>query len=235
MEFVKLSAPSLKELFIKEFEMMILSGRLKVGEKLPSERDLAKSMQVSRGVVNAGLSELARKGFLQVKPRSGVHVADYRRYGTADTLLSIMNYNGGRLRREEIRSILEMKVVLDKLAAELAIPILTEVDIAALDGRFGALGKDLSLEEAAEAAFEFYHELAMISGNTLLPLIYRSFRAPVRHLWMRFIRKYGQETIRVDAARILDALKARDAAAAAAAVEQAVSGSISGAREIYED
>jgi len=40
MEFTKLSAPSLKELFIQELEGMILSGKLKVGEKLPSEREI---------------------------------------------------------------------------------------------------------------------------------------------------------------------------------------------------
>lgn len=235
MEFNKLSAPSLKELFIKEFETMILSGKLVAGEKLPSERDLAKNMQVSRGVVNAGLSELARKGFLQVKPRSGVYVADYRRHGTVETLLSIMSYNGGRLRREEIRSILQMKIIVDKLAIELAVAALTDEDLEAAEARYAVLEKELPPEEAAEAAFEFYHELAMISGNTLLPLIYRSFRIPVAHLWIRFIRKYGQAAVVESAGAIVEALKARDAGAAVAAAERAVAGSISGAREIYED
>ena len=58
---------------------MILSGRLMVGEKLPPERELAESMQVSRAVVNSGITELARKGFLIIKPRVGTFVADYRR------------------------------------------------------------------------------------------------------------------------------------------------------------
>ena len=49
MEFKKLNAPSLKELFISELENMIISGRLPIGTKLPSERELASSMQVSRG------------------------------------------------------------------------------------------------------------------------------------------------------------------------------------------
>lgn len=63
MEFSKLNAPSLKELFIQELETMILSGRLMVGEKLPPERELAESMQVSRAVVNSGITELAEKAF----------------------------------------------------------------------------------------------------------------------------------------------------------------------------
>ncbi|MDU3351746.1 MAG: GntR family transcriptional regulator, partial [Clostridium sp.] len=44
MEFSKLNSPTLKDLFIKELETMILSGKLQIGEKLPSERELAKSM-----------------------------------------------------------------------------------------------------------------------------------------------------------------------------------------------
>ena len=65
-------------------------------------------MQVSRAVVNSGIAELEKKGFLIVKPRSGTFVADYRRKGTVETLVAIMKYNGGRIRREEIRSILEV-------------------------------------------------------------------------------------------------------------------------------
>lgn len=59
MEFSKLSAPTLKELFVEQLENLILSGKLSIGEKLPSERELADSMQVSRSVVNAGLAEIA--------------------------------------------------------------------------------------------------------------------------------------------------------------------------------
>ena len=94
MLFKKLSAPSLKELFVAELEGMILSGKLEIGAKLPPERELAESMQVSRAVVNSGLDEMEKKGFLVVKPRIGTFVADYRKYGTADTLVSIMQYNG---------------------------------------------------------------------------------------------------------------------------------------------
>ena len=98
MEFEKISSPSLRELFVQQLEQMILSGKLPVGEKLPPERQLAQEMQVSRAVVNGGISDLEKKGFLVVKPRSGTYVADYRRNGTVETLLAIMNYNGGKKR-----------------------------------------------------------------------------------------------------------------------------------------
>lgn len=81
MNFEQLYAPSLKELFVQKLQSMILSGELSMGERLPSERELCQQMGVSRAVVNSGITELARQGFLEVRPRQGAFVADYRRDG----------------------------------------------------------------------------------------------------------------------------------------------------------
>ena len=236
MDFSKLKAPTLKELFVRELETMILSGKLKIGEKLPTERILSEKMQVSRAVVNSGIAELSRKGFLKVKPRSGVYVIDYRRYGTVETLLSIMNYNGGHLRRDEIRSILEIKMIVDKLAVELSVDRHTDEDIASLELYLDKMKQQNdNTEKAADAAFNFYHEIAMTSQNTLLPLIYRSFRVPVTHLWIRFVERYGNEVVYNSASKILNAVKNHDKMKAIESVEKAISASISGSREIYEN
>ena len=132
MQFKKLSTPSLKELFVSELENKILSGELKVGEKLPSERELADSMQVSRAVVNSGIAEMEQKGFLIVRPRVGTFVEDYRKNGTLETFNSIMKYNGGNLARNEIKAILELRIVLVNLAASLAIDNATDQQLESL-------------------------------------------------------------------------------------------------------
>ena len=195
IEFSKLNSPTLKDLFIKELETMILSGKLQIGEKLPSERELAKSMQVSRAVVNSGIAELSRKGFLNIKPRIGAFVADYRRNGTMETLISIMKYNGGRLRDAEIRSILELRIALDTLAVELCIPIIKEYEIKILKGYVNKMKETDSVETASNLAFQFQHELAFLSGNTLLPLIFHSFKVPILSLWERFCILYGIDSL----------------------------------------
>ncbi|HWS30465.1 MAG TPA: GntR family transcriptional regulator [Clostridia bacterium] len=235
MQFPRLSAPSLKELFVQELEGMILSGKLSVGTKLPPERELAKAMQVSRAVVNAGLSEMEQKGFVEIRPRIGATVSDFRRNGTADTLLSIMRYNGGRLRRDEVRSILQIKLVLDRLAAELAATNAPDGDIEILSARLRAFDEANTPEETAEAAYGYYHELALVSGNTFAPLIYRSFRAPILNLWARFARKHGKESLSGNAARLNAFIVSRDAQSAIKCVESSVGEAIEGSREIYED
>ncbi|MEG1291686.1 MAG: GntR family transcriptional regulator, partial [Lachnospiraceae bacterium] len=151
MEFEKLNAPSLRELFIQQLEHMILSGKLKVGEKLPPERQLAESMQVSRAVVNSGLADLERKGFLIIKPRVATYVADYRRNGNLETLISIMNYNGGRMKEDEIRSILEVRIALDSLASQLCVKRITDEEITLLHHKVDNIRLATSNEEASKA------------------------------------------------------------------------------------
>lgn len=195
MEFQKISSPSLRELFVEQLQHLILSDKLKIGEKLPPERQLAETMQVSRAVVNGGISDLEKMGFLIVKPRSGTYVADYRRRGTLDTLTAIMKYNGGRIRNDEIRSILEVRTALDTLAAQLCVDHISDEDIQVLLEKVELIRTAENISEATQAAFEFQHEFALISGNTLIPLIFQSFKAPIFTLWERFCTLYGIETL----------------------------------------
>lgn len=195
MEFQKISSPSLRELFVEQLQHLILSDKLKIGEKLPPERQLAETMQVSRAVVNGGISDLEKMGFLIVKPRSGTYVADYRRRGTLDTLTAIMKYNGGRIRNDEIHSILEVRTALDTLAAQLCVDHISDENIQVLLKKVELIRTAGNISEATQAAFEFQHEFALISGNTLIPLIFQSFKAPIFTLWERFCTLYGIETL----------------------------------------
>lgn len=233
MLFKKLSAPSLKELFVAELEGMILSGKLEIGAKLPPERELAESMQVSRAVVNSGIAEMEKKGFLLVKPRIGTFVADYRKYGTTDTLVSIMHYNGGMLRDKEVRSTLEVRIIFMNLAATLAIDNATDEEIKGLEKFVTALESCNNPEEAASLIFSFSHELSFISGNSLLPLFFISFRDLVTSLWVRFATQYGVQTLAESAATIYRHIAARDKESVTDYIAKSTQESIDGNRRIY--
>lgn len=233
MEFEKLISPSLKELFISNIEAKILSGELPVGQQLPPERQLAQSMGVSRAVVNSGIVELENRGFLDVRPRVGTFVADYRRAGTMGTLKSIMTYNRGRLRNEEIRSILEVRDALDKLAVADIIPHVTELDNMLLLEKVEAIRQASDNRQAAEAAFAFQHELAMLSGNTLLPLIFRSFYSSVLVLWERFCALHGIDTLYQTSCRLCGHIRDKDIPGAVAWIDYCTRETVSGSRRIY--
>lgn len=235
VEFEKLSAPSLKDLFVKQIQGMILSGELAQGTALPPERELARQMQVSRAVVNGGLAELAAQGFVEIRPRQGTFVADYRRRGNLSTLIAIMEYNGGTLGREEIRSILEVRRALEQLAVSRIIRFAADEQIAALGDTLARLAAAENPSQAAERAFDFQHELALASGNSILPLFYYSFRSPVLTLWIRFCRRYGIEALCRNTELLYTHLKNRDEAAAMAWIDNYLGKAIFGSQQVYEE
>lgn len=235
MEFQKISSPSLRELFVDQLEHMILSGKLKIGEKLPPERQLAEMMQVSRTVVNGGISDLEKKGFLIVKPRSGTYVADYRRKGTVDTLMAIMKYNGGRMRNEEIRSIFELRIALDSMIARLCIDRITDEEVEVLHDKIEAIRTAASTREAIQAAFEFQHEFALASQNTLIPLVFQSFKAPIFTMWERFCTLYGIQKLYESNYGLWVFIRDRNTAGSIQYIETSMHECIDGDLQIYYD
>lgn len=235
MEFTKLSAPTLKELFVQELENKILSGKLEIGSQLPSERELAEMMQVSRTVVNSGIAEMAKKGFLVIKPRVGTFVSDFRRNGTLETFISIMNYNGGMLRKSEIKSIIEVRLVLDTLSVELAIPKITDEEIEILRQMLVQLGAAPNPADAAHWSFEFHHELSVISGNTFLPLLFSSSRYPICSLWERYCRMHGIGALYENNLSLFKCLEARNISGAVKSIKQCMQETINGTRQIYTE
>ena len=234
MEFAKLSAPSLKDLFVQQLQGMILSGALPVGTQLPPERALAEQMQVSRTVVNSGLAELSEQGFLEVRPRQGTCVADYRRRGNLSTLIAIMQYKGGVLGRDEIRSILEVRRALEHLAAERAILYASDQALDLLGEHLERMAAASSPGEAAEAAFAFQHELALVGGNSIVPLIYYSFKPPVIALWVRFCNLYGIPALVSNTQTLYALLRTRDSEGASRWINAYLEQAISGEQQIYE-
>ena len=220
MGFNKIAALSLTDLFVQQIENMILSGELKAGERLPPARELSARMGVSRPVISAGLVELEKLGFVEVRPRQGVFVGDYRRRGTVETLVAIMRYNGGAMRRNEVRSLLEVRASLEVLCVELAVEKAGDAELEALSPILDALQSAPDADKAAEAVFSFHHELAVLSGNVLLPLMYYSFRPQSEYLWGLFCRDNGIQPLYEIKLSLYTALLNRDAAEAARQTEE---------------
>ena len=211
MGFSKIKNVSLTELFVQQVENMILSGELAVGEKLPSARELSARMGVSRPVISAGLVELEKLGFVEIHPRRGAFVSDYRRKGTVETLVAIMRYNGGAMRKNEVLSLLQVRGVLESLCMELVIHSASEEELSGLGAYLDAIGEAAFPEEAAEAVFSLHHELAALSGNMLLPLLYHSFRSESLYLWTICGRKMGCRHLYETKLALYRALLNRDA------------------------
>ena len=120
MKFKAINTLSIKELFISQIEEMILSGELKPGDKLPTERELADEMNISKTIVHDGIRELARIGFLDVISRKGIYVADYTFTGNLETLLAVIRYRGDTLDPKMIMCVFIWNVRLWRFSVPLA-------------------------------------------------------------------------------------------------------------------
>lgn len=94
MGFRQIQAPTLRELFVDQVIGMIFSGELKVGDRLPSERELSEQMHISRSMVHTGLEDLERMGFVRMEARRGNYIEDYARHGNFETLMALAKYGG---------------------------------------------------------------------------------------------------------------------------------------------
>jgi DNA-binding GntR family transcriptional regulator len=90
-----LNHQSLKEACIRRLEALILSGQFKIGERLPAERDLAAALNISRPALHEALLDLANKGLVEIVPRRGVYVSDFRVTGSLALLSSLFTYHEG--------------------------------------------------------------------------------------------------------------------------------------------
>ncbi|WP_240843166.1 winged helix-turn-helix domain-containing protein [Acidaminobacter sp. JC074] len=59
----------------------VLKGKLKKGDLLEPERDLAEKYNCSRPVVHRAIIRLEEKGVLKIRPRKGIQVLDYKMHG----------------------------------------------------------------------------------------------------------------------------------------------------------
>jgi GntR family transcriptional regulator, transcriptional repressor for pyruvate dehydrogenase complex len=199
MQFGVIVAPTIRDLFVEKIVAMILAGKLSVGDRLPTERELAEQMRVSKTIVHSGLKDLERMGFVSVSGRQGTFVANYAENGTFETLATILKYNGGRLDRETTKSLLDMRLAIEGQAVRMFAKSHTKEDIATLwrmiEDIRGYVSKREHTDrtEMAHMLFRFHRFICLRSGNMFFPVLMNAFRDIGILLWEASIQILGAE------------------------------------------
>ncbi len=183
-----LRSDSLVNVFVKRFEELIISGQISVGQRLPSERELAEKLGVSRPVVHEGIIELQAKGLLTMIPRKGAYVNDFRREGSLVILESLLAYHKGAFEPGLLDSLLEMRALFERETARLSALNRTGEHLAQLQAvidqesqcNFGDIDKITELD------FNLHLIIAIASGNLIYPLIMNSFKPVYTNLTGKF-------------------------------------------------
>lgn len=220
------SRKSLVTTLVQELESQIEDGRLKPGDRLPSEAVLAISAGVSRTVVREAVASLKAARLIETRQGSGAYVL-----ASPKKLV----FPGGLERSavEDILSVLELRLAVEVECAALAAARRTDEDIAALDRAITAMSAADSFGDSGVSAdLSFHHALARATGNPYFIEFLKylgEYAVPRRHLAGRAgdpgdIRAY-MAMVDAEHRAIRDAVAARDAALAAAAMRGHLAGS----------
>lgn len=237
-----LRVQSLKDACIQRLEELILSGEWQIGVRLPSERDLAAQLNISRPVLHDALVDLAAKGLVSIEPRRGVFVSDYRVSGSCALLSSLLAYSGGRLDPAFAQSLVDMRLLVETETAALAAQNRTSAQLASfeqiLDQEAARRGNMAAVAEYGALTgldFSFHLLVAIASGSLVYPLIMNSFKAVYTHLTGQFFQQYAQGTV-VDEVfayhrRLVHAISAQQPDEAAALMKEMLQ---HGAKYLYQ-
>ncbi len=183
------------------------SGRYRTGDRLPSERDLAASLQVSRVAVREALKVLESAGRVRIKHGAGVFVA----YTGKDPVAALLQpaTPGDRSNMAELietRAAIEVKIV------EIAGRRASKKDLRPLEALLRR--NKLEIQRTAETGslnLLFEAQLGVIAGNTMLISLQRA----IHELWVAGWSDLGvapdrKEVLHDEHTKILEALLAGD-------------------------
>lgn len=197
-------------------EERLLAQEWAPGERLPSERLLAREYDVSRPVIREALRSLQERGLISVAPGRGSFVLEIRPSSTGGDPLLLA-------RRGEVtaRHLVVARAMLEGQAAALAAQHRTEADLADMRRILAAFEQEPPMSLLADLDLAFHEAIAIASRNPVIQIMFGSIRplthgVVVRSLTDRAVRGAAVPLHNV----ILDAIAHGDADGARTAMTQ---------------
>jgi GntR family transcriptional regulator, transcriptional repressor for pyruvate dehydrogenase complex len=215
-EFEAIRRNKVYEEVARQLERMILK-KLRPGDKLPSERELAESLGVSRSSIRDAIRSLELVGLVEPRQGAGTVVREI----SADVLMNPLT-NVLRHKIELVGELIDFRKMLEPPLAARAATHASDEELAEMeeillrqDSKFRS--GQLAIEEDSE----FHYSIAMASGNSVV--------LKVLDVLMDLLRDTRQRSLQVEGRpqkslaghrRILAAIRRRDAEAAKAAMRR---------------
>ncbi|QTL99755.1 FCD domain-containing protein [Iocasia frigidifontis] len=158
------------DLTVENLINYIKDGEAIIGDKLPSENELCKQMNVSRTTIREAFRVLQSKGYINIKTGKGAFVLSKKENFMQDATEWI------RKHKIEMSDYIEVRIAMDPLSARLAAKNRTKEDINSLKEMqelFVASVENSDYEKMAELDAKFHERIALASNNDLLVVLGR--------------------------------------------------------------
>ena len=200
---------------------MIAAESLRPGDRLPSERDLAGRLNVSRSVIREATRVLSVRGLVNVRSGSGTYIQELK---ISDASAPIGLFLKLKQSPNGIDSLCEVRCTLEVEIAGLAAERATEQDIAAMRASIDSMVAHVeNAEQFTSDDLSFHMALAAATHNDLYSVLLQ----PIADLLLEFrVIAYGydeQSTVEnglIYHRKLLSLIEARDAAGAREAMRK---------------
>lgn len=154
----------LHEQIVIQIQALIDEGRLKHGDQLPPERELAAIFKVSRHSVREAIRILEQKRILKSRPGSGTYIILEEESSVVDFLARAINHE-----KNTIAEIFQFRELLEPQIAGLAARNATEKDLSILQEILQRQQNNLDDSTASmDLDQDFHRALARATGNAVL-------------------------------------------------------------------
>ncbi|MGY2292423.1 FadR/GntR family transcriptional regulator [Pseudomonas sp. SDO528_S397] len=210
-------AQAVPEVALQAIRKLIAEEGFGPGDALPSQRDLAQQLGVSRASLREALSSLSALGEVSVQPGKGVFVQAGEE---PSTLAWPFTAQATPL------DIFQLRYALEGFAAGLAAVTLTTGELDSLEDNVEAMRRELKagdFEAAARLDFEFHQRILLASGNqAMVSILSASAEVFLESQKLPFIRPERAMETWQEHRKILRALARRASAAAQKTMQEHV-------------
>ncbi|MDR6446215.1 GntR family transcriptional repressor for pyruvate dehydrogenase complex [Paraburkholderia terricola] len=196
----------------------IEAGVYPVGSLLPAQRQLSEELTISRASLREALSTLEALGLLVIRPGKGVYVESSQAKAAQSWRFA---------NQSSLPDTYQVRFALEGFVARMAALAVSESDLVWFEDNIAAMQTALACEELDEAArldYDFHMRMVGIAGNAAIESILSSSADIMKESQrLPFYRRELVLSTYNEHRAILDALTARDSAAAGKAIETHIS------------
>ncbi|HJV37430.1 MULTISPECIES: FadR/GntR family transcriptional regulator [Geothrix] len=172
MELTPIKTKRLYEEIVDQIKHLIAEGKLKPGDKLLAERDLADRFQVSRASVREAIRTLEMLGIIDIRPGEGTFV---RGTETDDIIRPLAMFLA--VERNSLLDMFEMRRIFETATASLAAQRATFEELDQIESMLANMRERLNLqdsEKGEEFDAAFHYAVAEATHNSLLTKLFKT-------------------------------------------------------------
>jgi GntR family transcriptional repressor for pyruvate dehydrogenase complex len=211
MDIAPVKSTRIYEEIVRQIKSMIGEGRLKSGDQLPPERDLAEKFLVSRTSVREALRALESVGLIEIRPGEGTFVREVSVDALVEPLALVL-----LSQREMIGELFEARRLLEPAIAALAARRATREEVQEMERLLDEQAREIHAGNTGLAQDAAFHAaIGTAAHNRAITRIVHAVMDLLAQSREEAISTPGRPTrSHEDHRRILDAIRAGDAGGA---------------------